>query len=125
MTNEYTPQWESEYVCVIVYTYRDREKERKAGERVRKKKELGKWVDILRETKNDAQDDMQTISALVALCHYGDVIMDTITSQSLASRLSTQPFIQTLIKENIKGPRHWPLCGEFTGDRWIPRTNDQ
>ena len=25
------------------------------------------------------------------------------------------------IKENIKSPRHWPLCGEFTGDRWIPR----
>ena len=23
-------------------------------------------------------------------------------------------------------PRHWPLCGEFTGgDRWIPRTNGQ
>ena len=19
-------------------------------------------------------------------------------------------------------PRHWPLCGEFTGDQWIPRT---
>ena len=29
------------------------------------------------------------------------------------------------IKENIKAPRHWPLCGEFTGDRWIPRTNGQ
>ena len=28
-------------------------------------------------------------------------------------------------KEIIKAPRHWPLCGEFTGDRWIPRTNDQ
>ena len=27
------------------------------------------------------------------------------------------------IKVNIKAPRHWPLCGEFTGDRWIPRTN--
>ena len=27
---------------------------------------------------------------------------------------------QTQIKENIKAPRHWPLCGEFTGDRWIP-----
>ena len=26
---------------------------------------------------------------------------------------------------NIKAPRHWPLCGEFTGDRWIPRTNGQ
>ena len=24
------------------------------------------------------------------------------------------------MKESIKAPRHWPLCGEFTGDRWIP-----
>ena len=22
--------------------------------------------------------------------------------------------------KNIKAPRHWPLCAEFTGDRWIP-----
>ena len=29
------------------------------------------------------------------------------------------------MKENIKAPRHWPLCGEFTGGRWIPRTNGQ
>ena len=56
----------------------------------------------------------------------------TMTSQwawwrlrSPASRLFTQPFIRTQIKENIKAPRHWPLCGEFTGDRWIPRTNGQ
>ena len=28
-------------------------------------------------------------------------------------------------KKNIKAPRHWPLCGKFTGDRWIPRTNGQ
>ena len=41
------------------------------------------------------------------------------------SRLLTQPFIQTQIKENIKAPRHWPLCGEFTVDRWIPHTNGQ
>ena len=39
-----------------------------------------------------------------------------------ATRLFTQPFIQAQIK-NITAPRHWPLCGEFTGDRWIPRTN--
>ena len=45
--------------------------------------------------------------------------------KSPASRLFTQPFIQTQIQENIKAPRHWPLCGEFTGDRWIPRTNGQ
>ena len=30
-----------------------------------------------------------------------------------------------VIKENIKAPRHWPLCREFTGDRWIPSTNGQ
>ena len=29
------------------------------------------------------------------------------------------------IKENIKVPRHWPLWGEFTGDRWGIRTTDQ
>ena len=28
-------------------------------------------------------------------------------------------------KENIEAPRQWLLCGEFTGDRWIPRTKDQ
>ena len=26
---------------------------------------------------------------------------------------------------NIKAPCHWPLCGEFTGDRWILRTKGQ
>ena len=56
-------------------------------------------------------------------------VMITVTSQwarwrlnSPASRLFTQPFIQVQIKENIKDPRHWLLWGEFTGDRWIPRT---
>ena len=28
-------------------------------------------------------------------------------------------------KENTKAPRHWPLCGESTGDRWIQCTKDQ
>ena len=45
--------------------------------------------------------------------------------KSPASRVFTQAFIQAQMKENIKAPRHWPLCGEFTGDRWIPRTNGQ
>ena len=35
---------------------------------------------------------------------------------AIASRVFTQSFIQTQIKENIKAPRHWPLRGEFTGD---------
>ena len=45
--------------------------------------------------------------------------------KSPASRFFTQPFIQAQIKENIKAQRHWHLCGEFTGDQWIPRTKGQ
>ena len=45
--------------------------------------------------------------------------------KSPVSRLFTQPFIQTQIKEIIKAQRHWPLCEEITGDRWIPRTKGQ
>ena len=51
----------------------------------------------------------------------------TLTSQWLrgrfkspASGLFTQPFIQTQIKASIKAPRHWPLCGEFTGTSEFP-----
>ena len=45
--------------------------------------------------------------------------------QSPASRLFTQPFIQAQIKENIQAPRHLPLWGEITGDRWFPHTKGQ
>ena len=45
--------------------------------------------------------------------------------KSPASRLFTQPFVQAQIKENIKALRHWPLCGEFTGGRWITHTKGQ
>ena len=31
-------------------------------------------------------------------------------------------FFKAQIKEKIKAPRHWPLCGEFTDGRWIPHT---
>ena len=81
---------------------------------------------------------VSTAWACVRLCEiwvYGKLCTDsciTMTSQwvgrrlkSPASRLFTQPFIRAQIKENIKAPHHWPLCGEFTGDRWIPRTNGQ
>ena len=49
--------------------------------------------------------------------------MGAMASQITNITIFTQPFIQAQMKENIKAPRHWPLCGEFTGDRWIPRTN--
>ena len=40
--------------------------------------------------------------------------------KSPASQSFTQTFIQTQIKVNIKAPRHWPLCGEFTGTGEFP-----
>ena len=45
--------------------------------------------------------------------------------KSPATPLFTHPFIQAKLKENIKAPRPWPLCGEFTGDWWIPHTKSQ
>ena len=63
---------------------------------------------------------IKTDLALSRFCdieHHSDVII-----KSPATRLFTQSHIQTQIKENIKTPRHRPLCGEFTGDQWIPRT---
>ena len=45
--------------------------------------------------------------------------------KSPAYRLISQPFVQVQINENIKILRHWPLWGEFTGDRWISRTKGQ
>ena len=40
--------------------------------------------------------------------------------KSPASPLFAQPFILAQIKVNIKAPRHWPLCGEFTGTGEFP-----
>ena len=61
----------------------------------------------------------------ILITHYSGVIMSATASQIPASRLFTQPFLQAQIKENIKAPCHWPLRGEFTRCRWIPRTKGQ
>ena len=58
--------------------------------------------------------------------HYNDVIMGT-----MASQITSPTIVYSTIysgadkKKTIKAPRHWPLCREFTGDRWIPRTKGQ
>ena len=55
---------------------------------------------------------------------YSDVIMGTMASQATSLTI-IYSLIHVQIKENVKAPRYWPLCGEFTGHRWIPRTNGQ
>ena len=56
--------------------------------------------------------------------HYSDDIMSAITSQITGGSI-VYPTVQAQIKENTKAPRHWPLRGKFTGDRWNPRTKGQ
>ena len=66
----------------------------------------------------------QSITLSLPKYHYSDVIMSAVASQ-ITSVLFTQPFVQAHIKENIKVPPYWPLWGEVTGDRLIPRTKGQ
>ena len=54
--------------------------------------------------------------------HHSDVILDAMACQSTSFTIVYSTFIQAQIKENIEALRHWPLCREFTGHRWIPRT---
>ena len=55
--------------------------------------------------------------------HYGDVIMGAIASQITSLTIVYSTVYSDADQRKIKASRHWPLCGEFTGDRWIPRTN--
>ena len=57
--------------------------------------------------------------------HYDDIIMGAMASEITSLTIIYSTVFQKQIKENIIAPRHWHLCGEFTGDRWIPRTNGQ
>ena len=57
--------------------------------------------------------------------HYCDVKMSAMVYQITSLTIVCSTVYSVQIKENIKAPRHWPLCGKFTGDRWIPRTNGQ
>ena len=48
----------------------------------------------------------------------------------IASQITSLTIVYSTVysgayQRKIKGPRHWPLRGEFTGDQWIPRTNGQ
>ena len=57
--------------------------------------------------------------------HYSDVIMGAMASKITSLTIVYWTVYSGADKKNIKAPRHWPLCGEFTGDRWIPHINGQ
>ena len=51
--------------------------------------------------------------------------MGAMVSHITSLTIAYSTIFQAQIKENIKALCHWPLWGEFTGDRWIPRTTDK
>ena len=57
--------------------------------------------------------------------HYADVTMSVLASQITDNSTFYSTVSHAHIKENINIPRDWPLCGESTGDRWIPLTKGQ
>ena len=52
--------------------------------------------------------------------HYDDVIMTTIASQITSLTVVYSVVYSGADQRNIKAPRHWPLCGEFTGTGEFP-----
>ena len=61
----------------------------------------------------------------LTLIHYSDVIVDTIASQISSLMIVYSTVYPGADQRKHKAPRHGPLCGEFTGDRWIPRNKGQ
>ena len=51
-------------------------------------------------------------------CHVGIHCSDVIMSDGVSNHQPHDlPFNQTQIKENFKAQSHWPMCGEFIGQR--------
>ena len=52
--------------------------------------------------------------------HYSDVIMGAMASQITSFTIVYSIVYSGADQRNIKASRHWPLCGQFTGDRRNP-----
>ena len=88
---------------------------------------MDEWCNLCLRSEDFASPYMVT-STITVLIMWGEHKRHNERDGRLKSRvyrLFAQPFIQTQNKENIKAPRHWPLWGTSTDDRWIPLTKDQ
>ena len=59
-----------------------------------------------------------------AAVHYNDIIMSAVHLKSSVPPLFAQMSVQVQIKEYIKAQRHWPLCGEVTGEFHAQKTSN-
>ena len=58
---------------------------------------------------------------VISWLDYCDVIMGATASQITSLTIVYSLVYSATDKKNFKAPRHWPLCGEFTGPRGIHR----
>ena len=61
----------------------------------------------------------------IELWHNNDVIMGTMTSQITSLKIVYSTVYSGTDQRNHQSSASLAFCGEFTGDRWIPRTNGQ
>ena len=80
---------------------------------------------VIAPVNDPVQNDQWEPGTVMATMIWEYMTMTSWRLKSPASPLYAQLFVQAQIRENIKVPRHWPLWGEFTDDRWIPRTKGQ
>ena len=57
--------------------------------------------------------------------HYDDIIMSTMASQITSLVIVFSSVYSGADQRKHQSSVHWPLWGEFTGDRWIPHTKGQ
>ena len=62
---------------------------------------------------------------IIGPLHYCGVIMGAMASQRTSRIIVYSTVYSGTDEKTIKARRRWPLFGEFTGKRWIPRTNGQ
>ena len=77
-------------------------------------------TDVTAIYHNDADTDHVLVQG-----HYSDVIMSAMASQITGVSIVCSTVGSRVDQRKHRTSRHWPLCGEFTSDRWIPRTKSQ
>ena len=89
--------------------------------------EVEDWGVIFEDTELESTSDIEVLG--INIDSNFNFTLEWRHSGAMASQITgvtnVYSFVQEKIKENTKAPRHWPLWGEFTGERRIPLTKGQ
>ena len=84
---------------------------------------LGNNWDVQVLSHTPQHGDIRSCAYMVGFVHfhYNDVMMSEMASQITSLTI----VYSTVYLGADQRKHHWPLCGQFTGAPWIPRTNGQ